>query len=90
MGPITPPMIDVFVTQLNINSPNKAKLLILSSRISYELVQKAARAHIPVILAMSRPTALAVALADRLGITLASLSKTSGLVIFCGKNRLLR
>lgn len=67
-----------------------AKLLVLSSRISYELVQKAARAGIPIILAMSRPTALAVSLASRLHITLGSLSKTSGLVIFCGEKRLKR
>jgi len=69
---------------------DRAKLLVLSSRISYELVQKAARAGIPVILAMSRPTGLAVSLADRLHITLASASKTSGLVIFCGEDRLKR
>ena len=37
----------------------QAALLILSSRISYELVQKSARARIPIILAHSRPTALA-------------------------------
>ena len=35
----------------------QAALLILSSRISYELVQKSARARIPIILAHSRPTA---------------------------------
>ena len=37
-------------------------LLILSSRVSYELVQKAARARIPAILSVSRPTGLAVEL----------------------------
>ena len=65
-----------------------ASLLILSSRISYELVQKAARARIPVILAFSRPTALAVELASKLNMTLACLAKGSGLYIFCGENRL--
>jgi len=64
-------------------------LLILSSRISYELVQKAARARIPVILAMSRPTSLAVELASRLNITLACLANESGLYIFCAPHRLL-
>lgn len=62
----------------------KAKLLILSSRISYELVQKAARAGIPVIVAVSRPTNLAVELASSLNMTLACLSKkNNGLKIFC-------
>ena len=51
---------------------DRAAVLVLSSRISYELVQKAARARIPVILAVSRPTALAVELASRLNLTLAS------------------
>jgi FdhD protein len=65
-----------------------ASLLILSSRISYELVQKAARARIPVILAFSRPTSLAVELASKLTMTLACLAKGSGLYIFCGEKRL--
>ncbi len=67
----------------------KASLLILSSRISYELVQKAARAQIPVILAASRPTALALELASQLNITLATQSKGEGLYIFCGERRLI-
>jgi FdhD protein len=69
---------------------DRAKLLILSSRISYELVQKAARARIPVILAYSRPTALAVELAVNLNITLASLDEDeTGLYVFCGQQRLV-
>ena len=67
---------------------NKASFLILSSRICYELVQKAARARIPVILAISRPTSLAVELASQLNMTLACLAKNSGLYIFCGEQRL--
>jgi FdhD protein len=69
---------------------DEASLLILSSRISYELVQKAARARIPVILAFSRPTSLAVELASKLNMTLACLAKGSGLYIFCGENRFIR
>ena len=69
------------------NTLSRAYLLILSSRISYELVQKAARAKISVILAMSRPTSLAVKLATKLNMTLACLANGSGLYIFCGKHR---
>jgi len=68
---------------------DQARLLTLSSRISYELVQKAARARIPIILAISRPTALAVKLAAELNITLASLADGPGLYIFCGAHRLI-
>ena len=67
----------------------QAALLTLSSRISYELVQKAARARIPIILAISRPTALAVKLAAELNITLASLADGPGLYVFCGTQRLV-
>lgn len=66
---------------------DEASLLILSSRISYELIQKAARARIPVIFAISRPTSLAVELATRLNMTIACLAKNSGLFIFCGEHR---
>jgi FdhD protein len=69
---------------------DQAALLILSSRISYELVQKSARARIPIILAHSRPTALAVNLAASLNITLASLDDDdTGLYVFCGEERLV-
>ena len=67
-----------------------ASVLVLSSRISYELVQKAARARIPIILAMSRPTALAVRLGSQLNMTLACPARGSGLYIFCGEQRLIR
>ena len=69
---------------------DEVSLLILSSRISYELVQKAARARITVILAFSRPTSLAVELASKLNMTLACLARGSGLYIFCGEKRLKR
>jgi FdhD protein len=71
-------------------SLHRAAVLILSSRISYELVQKAARAKIPLILAASRPTALAVELAESLNMTLASPSKEDGIYLYCGGNRLTR
>ena len=63
-------------------------LLVMSSRISYELVQKAARARIPVIIGNSRPTSLAVALATRLNMSLAARAPGDGLLIFTGSKRL--
>ncbi len=65
----------------------RAKVLVMSSRISYELVQKAARARIPIFLAVSRPTALAVELASSLNMTLACLAKGEGVFMFCGNKR---
>jgi FdhD protein len=66
----------------------KARLLVLSSRISYELVQKAARAHLPVMISESRPTALAVEMGNTLNMTLAFSYGESELVIVCGENRI--
>ncbi|MFZ0240884.1 MAG: formate dehydrogenase accessory sulfurtransferase FdhD [Desulfobacterales bacterium] len=66
----------------------EANVSVLSSRTSYELVQKAARAAIPIVLSVSRPTAIAVALATRLNMTLACLAPRDGLYIFCGTDRI--
>ncbi len=67
---------------------SRAAVMILSSRVSYELVQKAGRARIPIVLSKSRPTSLAVSLASELNMTLACTSKETGILVFCGKHRL--
>jgi FdhD protein len=64
-------------------------ILILSSRISYELVQKAARAHLPIMISKSRPTALAAEMGKALNMTLACTGKESELIIVCGENRIV-
>lgn len=69
---------------------DRVRIAALSSRISYELVQKAARARIPIMISMSRPTALAVEMGRSLNMTLACTRKESGLMIFCGEGRLDR
>ena len=66
-----------------------AAVAALSSRISYELVQKAARARLPMIVGMSRPTALAVEMGQSLNMTLAC-AKGSELILFCGEKRIIR
>jgi len=66
--------------------PNAA-LAVLSSRVSYEMVQKTARARIPMIFAVSRPTVLAVELTSRLNMGLACLAEGVGAYVFCGENR---
>ncbi|MFD1316622.1 formate dehydrogenase accessory sulfurtransferase FdhD [Namhaeicola litoreus] len=52
------------------NNLNKVKVLIVSGRISYEIVMKAFRAHIPILAAVSAPSTLAVDFSKELGITL--------------------
>jgi FdhD protein len=46
------------------------RVLMVSGRVSFEIVQKAAVAGVPLICAVSAPSDLAVRLADRLGVTL--------------------
>ncbi len=64
-----------------------AAIALLSSRASYEMVQKCARAKIELIISMARPTALAVELAENIGITLASV-RDNGLYVFTGRSRI--
>jgi FdhD protein len=66
----------------------RAKIAALSSRISYELVQKTARARVPVLAAVSRPTRLAVNLADQLNISLVGYARPKGLFIYSHAHRL--
>lgn len=67
----------------------EAVLLVLSSRISYELVQKAARANLSVIISKSRPTALAAAMGRALNMTLACTGKETELIIVSGQQRIV-
>jgi FdhD protein len=67
-----------------------ARVLVMSSRLSYELVQKAARARLPILVSESRPTSLAVEMALALNLTLAFPGPDSELVIVCGEQRIRR
>lgn len=71
------------------NKLPRASIAALSSRISYELVQKASRAGIPIIVSMSRPTSLAVDLSRKMNMTLACATKEGDLLILCGEERLV-
>ena len=61
--------------------------VVVTSRASYELVQKAAVANIPLLAAVSRPTALAVQLADDAGITLVGLLRGESANVYTHPDR---
>jgi len=68
----------------------QAAILVLSSRISYELVQKAARARLPIMISKSRPTALAAEMGKALNMTLGCTDKESELILVSGEHRIVR
>lgn len=63
-------------------------IVLLTSRVSVELVQKTARLGAPIIAAVSAPTALAVKLADAAGITLAAILRGDDFEIFTKPERI--
>ena len=63
--------------------------ILLTSRVSVEMVQKAAMIGAPVIAAVSAPTALALRTAETAGITVAGIVRDDGLEIFTCPERIL-
>jgi FdhD protein len=57
-------------------------IVLLTSRVSVEMVQKSAAIGAPIIVAVSAPTALAVRMADAAGITLAAIARKDGFEVF--------
>jgi FdhD protein len=62
-------------------------VVVLTSRISIELVQKAARMGAAVVVAVSAPTALAVRAAEAAGLTLVGVARSDGFEVFTAPGR---
>jgi FdhD protein len=63
--------------------------LMVSGRVSFEIVQKAAAASIPILCAVSAPSSLAVDLADELGITLVGFLRGTAFNAYTHRERIL-
>ncbi len=70
------------------NTPTRGGLGLLTSRLSVEMVQKAAAIGLPVLVAVSAPTALAVRTAEAAGITLVAIARSDGFEIFTHAQRI--
>jgi FdhD protein len=62
-------------------------MVLLTSRVSVEMVQKTAAIGAPVLVAVSAPTALAVRTAEAAGITLIAIARSDGFEVFTHQGR---
>ncbi|MCJ9734928.1 formate dehydrogenase accessory sulfurtransferase FdhD, partial [Bradyrhizobium sp. PRIMUS42] len=66
----------------------RSGMVLLTSRVSVEMVQKAAAIGAPVMIAVSAPTALAIRTAEAAGITLIAIARQDGFEIFTHGSRI--
>jgi FdhD protein len=59
----------------------------VSGRVSFEIIQKAAVAGLPIVAAVSAPSDLAVEAADRLGVTLVGFLRGDGFNVYAHDER---
>jgi FdhD protein len=64
-----------------------AGYMLITSRASYEMVQKCATVGVSLLVALSAPTAFAVRLAERSGLTLVAFARRDQHVIYANPQR---
>ncbi len=67
--------------------PLHDRILMVSGRVSFEIVQKAAVAGIPIVAAVSAPSDLAVETSERLGVTLVGFLRGDGFNVYSHDRR---
>ena len=68
--------------------PLHDRILMVSGRVSFEIVQKAAVAGIPIVCAVSAPSDLAIETAERLGVTLVGFLRGDGFNVYAKDGRI--
>jgi FdhD protein len=66
----------------------EAGFAVITSRCSFEMVQKAATIRIPMLVAISAPTTMALRIAERTGITLAVLARSDSITVYANPGRI--
>ena len=64
--------------------------VVFTSRVSVEMIQKSAAIGVPLAVAVSAPTALAVRMADAAGITLVAVARHDGFEIYTHSHRIVQ
>jgi FdhD protein len=67
----------------------RARALIVSGRVSFEIVQKALSARLALVIGVSAPSSLAVETARRAGLTLVGFSREDSFNVYAGHQRLI-
>ena len=75
---------------LNKKLPFNEVILVVSGRTSYEIMQKALAAGIPMVVAVGAPSSLALDLARRFHMTLIGFARSDGFNIYVGTERVVR
>src|SRR5580692_4176637 len=70
--------------------PLSRHIMMVSGRLSFEIVQKAAAAGVPILAAVSAPSSLAVELADEIGTTLIGFLRDGSFNIYTRPDRISR
>jgi FdhD protein len=70
--------------------PLSDSLLLVSGRLSYELVQKAIAGGIPLVVAVGAPSSFAVELAERFHITLVGFLRATGMNVYAHPERVTK
>lgn len=69
------------------NVPLSSTIVLVSGRASFELIQKAAMAGVPIFVAVGAPSSLAVSMAIKYNITLVGFANQEHFNVYCGEDR---